>query len=101
MPKTHKRQHLFFVCIILVFLSGVMNGVVQTCGYVLWFVICKIYPSLISNLGLEIVWSIFAFFCILSVLFAIFIMPETKGKTLDEVLLYFEPKKEIKKINIP
>ncbi|XP_022169572.1 facilitated trehalose transporter Tret1-like isoform X2 [Myzus persicae] len=78
--------------------KGVMNGVVQTCGYVLWFVICKIYPSLILDLGVEIVWSILAFFCILNVLFAIFIMPETKGKTLDEVLLYFEPKK---KINIP
>ncbi|CAI6354660.1 unnamed protein product [Macrosiphum euphorbiae] len=81
--------------------KGVMNGVVQTCGYVMWFMICKIYPSLISNLGVEIVWSIFAFFCILNVLFAIFIMPETKGKTLDEVLLYFEPEKKIKKINIP
>ncbi|KAL4105322.1 hypothetical protein QTP88_020570 [Uroleucon formosanum] len=81
--------------------KGAMNGVVQTCGYVMWFLICKIYPSLILNLGVEVVWSIFAFFCILNVLFAIFIMPETKGKTLDEVLLYFESEKKIKKINIP
>ncbi|CAH1732174.1 facilitated trehalose transporter Tret1-like isoform X1 [Aphis gossypii] len=81
--------------------KGVMNGVVQTCGYVMWFMICKIYPSMISSLGVEIVWSIFAFFCILNVLFAIFIMPETKGKTLAEVLLYFEPQKQVKKINFP
>ncbi|XP_022169564.1 facilitated trehalose transporter Tret1-like [Myzus persicae] len=81
--------------------KGVMNGVVQTCGYIMWFMICKVYPSLISNLGVEIVWSIFAFFCILNVLFAIFIMPETKGKTLDEVLLYFEPEKRVKKVIIP
>uniref|UniRef100_A0A2S2NTN1 Facilitated trehalose transporter Tret1 n=1 Tax=Schizaphis graminum TaxID=13262 RepID=A0A2S2NTN1_SCHGA len=81
--------------------KGVMNGVVQTCGYVMWFMICKIYPSMILNLGLEIVWSIFAFFCLLNVLFAIFIMPETKGKTLDEVLLYFEPQKQVEKFNIP
>ncbi|XP_026817040.1 facilitated trehalose transporter Tret1-like isoform X1 [Rhopalosiphum maidis] len=81
--------------------KGVMNGVVQTCGYIMWFMICKIYPSMISNLGVEIVWSIFAFFCLLNVLFAIFIMPETKGKTLDEVLLYFEPQKQVEKFNIP
>ncbi|XP_029343468.1 facilitated trehalose transporter Tret1 isoform X2 [Acyrthosiphon pisum] len=81
--------------------KGVMNGVVQTCGYVIWFIICKIYPSLILNLGVEIVWSIFAFFCILNVLFAIFIMPETKGKSLDEILLYFEPQEKIKKIDMP
>ncbi|XP_025191046.1 facilitated trehalose transporter Tret1-like isoform X2 [Melanaphis sacchari] len=81
--------------------KGVMNGLVQTCGYVMWFIICKIYPSMVSHFGVEIVWSIFAFFCILNMLFAIFIMPETKGKSLDEVLLYFEPKKQIEKTNIP
>ncbi|CAI6358562.1 unnamed protein product [Macrosiphum euphorbiae] len=81
--------------------KGVMNGVVQTCGYVIWFTICKIYPSLILNLGVEVIWSIFAFFCILNVLFAIFIMPETKGKSLDEILLYFEPPNKIKKIDFP
>ncbi|KAL4105321.1 hypothetical protein QTP88_020569 [Uroleucon formosanum] len=81
--------------------KGAMNGVVQTCGYVMWFLICKIYPSLILNLGVEVVWSIFAFFCILNVLFAIFIMPETKGKPLDEILLYFKPQEKIKKIDFP
>ncbi|XP_060859337.1 facilitated trehalose transporter Tret1-like [Metopolophium dirhodum] len=81
--------------------KGVMNGVVQTCGYVIWFMICKIYPSLILNLGVEIIWSIFAFFCILNVLFAIFIMPETKGKSLDEILLYFESQEKINKIDFP
>lgn len=92
---------LYMYIYLFIFFSGVMNGVVQTFGYVMWFMICKIYPSMISNLGVETVWSIFAFFCILNVLFAIFIMPETKGKTLAEVLLYFEPQKQVKKINFP
>lgn len=78
-----------------------MNGIVLMCGYILWFTICKIYPSLILHFGVQIVWSVFAAFCVLNVLFAIFIMPETKGKSLDEVLMYFEPRKKEKKKSIP
>lgn len=83
------------------FCIGVMNGVVQTCGYLLWFAVCKMYPSLVLHFGVEIVWSIFAIFCVLNVLFAIFIMPETKGKSLEEVLLYFESHEKIKKKSVP
>lgn len=74
-----------------------MNGVMQSCGYILLFVAVKLYPSLVLNYGMENVWTIFAVFCILNILFSIFIMPETKGKSLEEVLSYFEsPKKNIK-----
>lgn len=62
-----------------------MCGVVQSCGYILWFITCKIYPSSVLTFGVEIVWSIFVFFCVLSILFSIYIMPETRGKTLDEI----------------
>lgn len=70
-----------------------MNGVVQAFGYIIWFAICKIYPQIILKYGTDVVWSVFAIFCVLNVLFAIFIMPETKGKTVDEILSYFEPSK--------
>lgn len=73
----------------------------QTCGFLLWFSVCKIYPWLVSILGIEITWSIFSIFCILNVFYSIFIMPETQGKTLDEILSYFESPKTIKKINNP
>lgn len=75
-----------------------MNGIVLMCGYFLWFAICKIYPSLVLHFGVETVWSVFAVFCLLNVLFAIYIMPETKGKSLDEVLMYFESRKEKKSV---
>lgn len=78
-----------------------MNGIVQTFGYLFWFMVCKLYPLMILEYGAEIVWSVFAFSCLLNVLFAIFIMPETKGKTLDEILSYFDSSKTIEKLNTP
>ncbi|VVC29772.1 Major facilitator superfamily domain,Major facilitator, sugar transporter-like [Cinara cedri] len=81
--------------------KGVMNGLASSFGYVICFFVCKIYPYMIKYFGVEIVWSIFALFCLLTVLFAIFIMPETKGKSLEEILSYFESHKDIKNKNVP
>lgn len=65
------------------YVTGVMNGVVQTIG----FAICKIYPSLIIKFGIKRIWTIFAVFS------AIFIMSETKGKSLNEIPSAFETPK--------
>lgn len=73
--------------------AGVMNGVMQSCGYLLLFVALKLYPSLVLNYGMENVWTMYAVFCLLNVLFSIFVMPETNGKSLDEVQSYFESAK--------
>lgn len=78
-----------------------MSGLVQICGYELMFIVIKIYPSLISNFGVEYVWSTFTGFCVVSALFGAFIMPETKGKTLDEILRSFESRKKTIKNNLP
>lgn len=66
-----------------------MNGIVQIFGY-LMFMVIKIYPSTVLKYGKEEVWSVFACFCVISVLFGIFVMLETKGKSLDEILMSFE-----------
>lgn len=72
-----------------------MCGIVNIFGYELMFLTVKMYPKMISAFGLENVWIIFTVFCVLSALFGIFIMPETKGKSLDEILSSFESKKEV------
>lgn len=77
-----------------------MSGIVQSAGYVFWFAICKIYPLAILHYGTEIVWSVFTMFCVLNMLFALFIMPETKGKSLDEISLYFESREKSNKLNV-
>lgn len=76
-----------------------MNGVVQTCGYILMFMVIKIYPMMISILGIQFVWTIFLIICILGALFSIFILPETKGVPLDVILTYFEPQVKKTKTN--
>lgn len=71
-----------------------MNGVVQFFGYEIMFIVIKLYPTLVSNYGIENVWSVFAGFCLASVIFGAFIMPETKGKSLDDILKSFETRQK-------
>lgn len=71
----------------------------HTFGYELMFLVIKVYPRMVSVFGIENVWTVFAGFCLLTVFYSVFIMTETKGKSLDEILSEFEPqKKEIKNI---
>ncbi|VVC29775.1 Hypothetical protein CINCED_3A008222 [Cinara cedri] len=81
--------------------KGTMNGIVQTGGFVLMFSVIKIYPLMVSILGIQNIWTIFTFICILSAVFCLFILPETKGVPLDVILTYFEPHKKAIKINLP
>lgn len=67
-----------------------MNGIILTIASVIAFSITKMYPMIVENLGIEVVWSIFAFFCVLSAFYGKYILPETKGKSLNEILMSFE-----------
>lgn len=80
---------------------GTMNGVVQSCGYFLMFVIIKLYPMMISTIGLQEVWLVFTFMCVLSTLFCFYLLPETKGVSLDVILSYFESHDKTSKITLP
>ncbi|VVC36029.1 Major facilitator superfamily domain,Major facilitator, sugar transporter-like [Cinara cedri] len=75
--------------------SGTMNGVVQTISFIMMFAVTKLYPSMVMHLGVENVWLIFTIVAILGVLFSIFIMPETKGVPLKDILAKFESPKKI------
>ncbi|XP_022169559.1 plastidic glucose transporter 4-like [Myzus persicae] len=81
--------------------KGVMGGIVQVIGYELMFLVIKVYPALVSKFGVEFVWSVFTIFCFASALFGAFIMPETKGKSLNEILSSFDSRKKSLKNNLP
>ncbi|XP_050526696.1 facilitated trehalose transporter Tret1-like isoform X2 [Daktulosphaira vitifoliae] len=72
--------------------KGTMTGVMHSLGYELVFLATKVYPFLVLTLGIKLVWTIFAGFCLLSALYGAFILPETKGKSLDEILKKFKSK---------
>jgi len=78
-----------------------MGGIVQAFGYELMFLIIKIYPSLVLTFGVKCIWSVFTIFCFLSALFGAFILPETKGKSLNDILVSFESRKKSMKNNLP
>ncbi|VVC43313.1 Major facilitator superfamily domain,Major facilitator, sugar transporter-like [Cinara cedri] len=81
--------------------TGTMNGVIQSSSYLIMFVVTKLYPSMASNLGVENVWLIYTIVCMLSVLFSIYILPETKGIPLKEILARFEPRTKTLKNDLP
>ncbi|XP_065224310.1 facilitated trehalose transporter Tret1-like [Planococcus citri] len=74
---------------------GVMNGLYGAAGYVYSSAMMKAYPRFSSLLGIKSILWMFAGFSLLAALFGIFILPETKGKSLNEVQeKYFKKNKK-------
>lgn len=77
---------------------GTMNGIYGIHAYLYWAVTLKVYPKLMFNFGAKaMIWA-FAASCFIACLYGVFFLPETHGKTLNEVQeQYFAKKKK----NIP
>lgn len=72
--------------------KGTMNGVLYSCGYELMFAAIKSYPLLVATFGVRAVWTAFAGSCFVTAAFGAFVLPETTGKTLEEITAGFEPR---------
>lgn len=57
----------------------------QVFNFLLLFTISLTFPMLTSSIGNGLTFFIFAGFCALSMLFTIFFIPETKGKSVSEI----------------
>lgn len=57
----------------------------QTMSFVMAFFIGILYPALVGLIGIGNTFFMFSFFCFLGLLFTIFVIPETKGKSLMEI----------------
>ncbi|XP_025405802.1 facilitated trehalose transporter Tret1-like [Sipha flava] len=66
--------------------KGTMNGVLYSCGYELMFAAIKIYPWLVATFGILTVWTACAVSCFVTALFGAFVLPETTGKSLNEIV---------------
>ena len=79
--------------VIWVFISEVFPDQLRASGqsfgtsthWVLAAIIPSMVPFLFSTIGAGTVFAIFAFMMVLQLLFVMFIMPETKGKSLEEL----------------
>ncbi|KAF0753479.1 facilitated trehalose transporter Tret1-like [Aphis craccivora] len=66
--------------------KGTMNGILYSCGYELMFAAIKVYPMLVSSFGIRAVWTGCAVACFVTSLFGAFVLPETTGMTLNEIV---------------
>ena len=79
--------------VIWVFISEIFPNHLRASGqafgssthWVLAAIIPSLIPFLFSTIGAGYVFAFFAFMMVLQLLFVIFMMPETKGKSLEEL----------------
>ncbi len=79
--------------VIWVFISEIFPNHLRAAGqsfgssthWILAAAIPSLVPFLFANVGAGVVFAVFAFMMVLQLLFVIFIMPETKGITLEEL----------------
>lgn len=74
---------------------GTMNGIFGVFAYMYWATTLKVYPKFMFNFGIKtMIWT-FVISSLIVCTFGVFILPETHGKTLNEVQeQYFSKKKK-------
>lgn len=65
--------------------KGVATGAVAGTGWFCSFIVTKFYPGLAITVGNYTCYWIFFALCVVACAFVTFFLPETKGKTLDEI----------------
>lgn len=74
---------------------GIMNGLYGAIAYGYWAGALKLYPKFMFIFGIKVTIWAFAISCFVVTLFGMFILPETRGKTLNEVQeQYFQKKRK-------
>jgi hypothetical protein len=73
---------------------GLAGGITSCCTYLFSFATIKVYPQMKHTLGSEGVFYFYGVAALLGTVFVWFCLPETQGKTLDEVKLLFTKKRD-------
>lgn len=61
-------------------------------SWVLTFVLVKVFPALLPIIDVYGCIYVFALFCFATVIYLLWAVPETKGKSLDEILILLNAK---------
>lgn len=71
---------------------GLASGLTISMGYLMSFIVIKLYPMMVETFNSSTVFGMYGFFSFLGILFGKFILLETKGKTLNQIELHFRSK---------
>uniref|UniRef100_A0A182P6F3 Major facilitator superfamily (MFS) profile domain-containing protein n=1 Tax=Anopheles epiroticus TaxID=199890 RepID=A0A182P6F3_9DIPT len=74
-------------------IRGFASGLTIFFGYTMSFIILKIYPSMVETFGNSNVFILFGCLSMLGIAFVYFFLPETKGRTLEDIENHFRGKK--------
>ena len=72
---------------------GPASSISVLSNWLMDFVVTKTYYNMVSELTIQGTFWLYAGFCFLGFVFVIFVMPETKGKTLEEIEAMFDKDK--------
>lgn len=76
--------------------AGISNGT----NFVFNFVAVKLYPWMVSQMGSHGVFFFYGTMGLVGTVFVYFCLPETRGKTLDEIQAIFDSRKDKKDVEV-
>lgn len=71
---------------------GLAAGLTMSLAFLMSFITVKTFATVFEYFGNVVVFSFYAFVALVGIAFAIFVLPETKGKSLAEIEEYFRSK---------
>lgn len=71
---------------------GMTAGLTVCLAYLMSFIVIKLYPSMLDAMGNGFVFVFYGSVSLVGVFFVYYILPETKGKTLEEIENSFKKK---------
>lgn len=71
---------------------GFAAGITMSLAFLMSFAVIKTFFNAFEYFGSAVVFSFYAFVAAIGIAFGIFILPETKGKSLQEIENYFKKK---------
>lgn len=74
--------------------KGIASAVTAASSWILAFAVTKTFQNLLDLLGSPITFWLFAVMCIAGTIFTALLVPETKGKDLDEIQLELSRQKK-------
>lgn len=72
---------------------GITSSLISCIHFTFAFLIVHNFNKMISTFGIEWTFWFFAIFCLISILFVMFFIPETKLKSLEEIQEFYSKRK--------